>query len=209
MYVSPGWSHPQRVRVCGCGRLRACVRLRVPSHVRAPSQPCCLLAADRVYPGRQRGWGSHGRFSVPVANKKTQPPFSFSLHRTQAMYAIRGHREVTTEPSKQTNSQACTLPMLQTPTAKRTCKRAGSTRVAHASRTHATEPTIPCAASACSASVDRNDGVASGTRPSLSAIDCVCGESFSLDSAALAFASALTLPAITWTQTHQRGRRCT
>lgn len=77
--------------------------------------------------------------------------------------------------------------------------------VAHASITRATDPSIPRAASARTASAGKNDGVAMGTPPSLSAIGCVCGDSFSFEAAALAAASALTLPAgaRTWTLGHR------
>lgn len=77
--------------------------------------------------------------------------------------------------------------------------------VAHASITRATDPSIPRAASARTASAGKNDGVAMGTPPSLSAIGCVCGDSFSFEAAALAAASALTLPASarTWTLGHR------
>ena len=76
---------------------------------------------------------------------------------------------------------------------------------AHASITRATDPSIPRAASARTASAGKNDGVAMGTPPSLSAIGCVCGDSFSFEAAALAAASALTLPAgaRTWTLGHR------
>ena len=77
--------------------------------------------------------------------------------------------------------------------------------VAHAFITRATDPSIPRAASARTASAGKNDGVAMGTPPSLSAIGCVCGDSFSFEAAALAAASALTLPASarTWTLGHR------
>ena len=80
---------------------------------------------------------------------------------------------------------------------------------AHASITRATDPSIPRAASARTASAGKNDGVAMGTPPSLSAIGCVCGDSFSFEAAALAAASALTLPASarTWTLGHRGSER--
>ena len=85
------------------------------------------------------------------------------------------------------------------------CRRADRQGVAHASITRATDPSIPRAASARTASAGKNDGVAMGTPPSLSAIGCVCGDSFSFEAAALAAASALTLPASarTWTLGHR------
>ena len=64
---------------------------------------------------------------------------------------------------------------------------------------------MPRAASARRASGGKNDGVAMGMSPSLSGMDCVSGESFSLKTAALADACALKLPAIARTRT--RGHR--
>ena len=61
---------------------------------------------------------------------------------------------------------------------------------------------MPRAASARRASGGKNDGVATGMSPSLFGMGCVYGESFSLETAALADACALTLPAIRRTRTH-------